>query len=267
MTDKKISELTGATTPLAGTEVLPIVQGGNTKKVAVSDLTAGRATSALTFSATDFMKLTKTGSDSVGSGPYYFLDNGAAGASNRAWALQLGGSSTYDWWVYTNTEGWVRRFQMDTSGNATLATGNVIIGTAGKGIDFSANTHAAGMTSELLNDYEEGTWTPVVDVNSGTATGYTIANSVYTKVGRVVTVKTNITPTGGTFGNGTGFCAVSGLPFAPSASFAGQMLNTSNFTKGEFALAGAASSSIIYIMEGITIALGNVATLQVTYFV
>ena len=46
MADKKISALTGATTPLAGTEVLPIVQGGSTVKVAVSDLTAGRSLSA-----------------------------------------------------------------------------------------------------------------------------------------------------------------------------------------------------------------------------
>jgi hypothetical protein len=46
MADKKISALTGATTPLAGTEVLPIVQGGATVKVAVSDLTAGRAVAA-----------------------------------------------------------------------------------------------------------------------------------------------------------------------------------------------------------------------------
>jgi hypothetical protein len=46
MADKKISALTASTTPLAGTEVLPIVQGGATVKVAVSDLTAGRAISA-----------------------------------------------------------------------------------------------------------------------------------------------------------------------------------------------------------------------------
>jgi uncharacterized protein YqfA (UPF0365 family) len=45
MADTKISALTAATTPLAGTEVLPIVQSGVTKKVAVSDLTAGRAVS------------------------------------------------------------------------------------------------------------------------------------------------------------------------------------------------------------------------------
>jgi hypothetical protein len=42
MADKKISALPAATTPLAGTEVLPIVQGGTTDQVSVANLTAGR---------------------------------------------------------------------------------------------------------------------------------------------------------------------------------------------------------------------------------
>lgn len=49
MADKKISQLTGATTPLAGTEVLPIVQGGNTVKVSVDNLTKGKTVNAATF--------------------------------------------------------------------------------------------------------------------------------------------------------------------------------------------------------------------------
>lgn len=52
MADVKISGLPASTTPLAGTEVLPIVQGAATRKVAVSDLTAGRAVSALSVTAT-----------------------------------------------------------------------------------------------------------------------------------------------------------------------------------------------------------------------
>lgn len=46
MADKKISALTAASTPLAGTEVLPIVQSGATVKVSVANLTDGRAMSA-----------------------------------------------------------------------------------------------------------------------------------------------------------------------------------------------------------------------------
>jgi hypothetical protein len=52
MADSKISALTAATTPLAGTEVLPIVQSGVTKKVAISNVTAGRAISATQITLT-----------------------------------------------------------------------------------------------------------------------------------------------------------------------------------------------------------------------
>lgn len=52
MAGKKISALSSASTPLAGTEVLPIVQSGATVKVAVSDLTAGRAVNASTIETT-----------------------------------------------------------------------------------------------------------------------------------------------------------------------------------------------------------------------
>lgn len=52
MADSKISALPASTTPLAGTEVLPIVQSSTTRKVAVSDVTAGRAVSALSLTLT-----------------------------------------------------------------------------------------------------------------------------------------------------------------------------------------------------------------------
>jgi hypothetical protein len=51
MANVKISALTSASTPLAGTEVLPIVQSSATVKVAVADLTAGRAISALSLNS------------------------------------------------------------------------------------------------------------------------------------------------------------------------------------------------------------------------
>jgi len=65
-------------------------------------------------------------------------------------------------------------------GDVTLSTGNLVIGTSGKGIDFSA-TPGTG-TSELFADYEEGNWTPAV-------AGMTISNmsGTYTKVGNLVT--------------------------------------------------------------------------------
>ena len=94
-------------------------------------------------------------------------------------------------------------------GDVTVSTGNVVIGTSGKGIDFSAT--AGTGTSELLADYEEGTWTPSI---GGTAT-YTSQAGTYTKIGRVVNFngnfEVNVIGTGNTF-------TISGLPFTVSGS-------------------------------------------------
>lgn len=49
MADLKISQLPAATTPLAGTEVLPIVQSGSTVQVSVNNMTAGKAVTATSF--------------------------------------------------------------------------------------------------------------------------------------------------------------------------------------------------------------------------
>lgn len=61
MADLKISQLPAATTPLAGTEVLPIVQGGSTVKVSVDNLTTGKAVSASSVSATTVTATTVNG--------------------------------------------------------------------------------------------------------------------------------------------------------------------------------------------------------------
>tara|TARA_R110000822_G_scaffold39036_2_gene107593 strand:+ start:383 stop:892 length:510 start_codon:yes stop_codon:yes gene_type:complete len=97
------------------------------------------------------------------------------------------------------------------SGNVTLSTGNLIIGTSGKGIDFSA-TPGTG-TSELLSDYEEGTWTPIFSGGGGTTiTSYNVNSAAYTKIGRLVTIGFDVTITN----NGTGAfeVVVTGIPFS-----------------------------------------------------
>ena len=148
MADTKISALTASTTPLAGTEVLPIVQSGTTKQVSVANLTAGRA-----ISATEL----------------------------------------------------------------TLTAGNLIVAN-GQGIDFSA-TPGTG-TSELLDDYEEGTWTPQYTNTTPPTTPYTmsILSATYTKVGRQVTLRGFIATNDVDITGASGELSISGLPFAPAAS-------------------------------------------------
>ena len=73
-------------------------------------------------------------------------------------------------------------------------TGNLVPGTAAKGINFTANTPAAGMTSQLLNWYEEGTWTPTVTASTPgiTPPTFTSTSGTYTRVGRTVYITYNI---------------------------------------------------------------------------
>lgn len=108
------------------------------------------------------------------------------------------------------------------SGDQTIIDGNLVIGTAGKGIDFSADPSAPGMTSELLDDYEEGTFTltdPGVTFNvSGT---WTFVSGTYTKVGRQVTVNAVFSGTGVGFSSNTGYYRWDGLPFNAAESYSG----------------------------------------------
>ena len=81
------------------------------------------------------------------------------------------------------------RMGIDNSGNMKLHSGNLVIGTSGKGIDFSATGDGSGTdTSELLDDYEEGTWTITVSPGGGS---YGVSHMVarYVKIGSLVTVQ------------------------------------------------------------------------------
>ena len=100
--------------------------------------------------------------------------------------------------------------KIENNGNLTITNGNLVIGTSGKGIDFSATANSSGtMTSELLDDYETGTWTPTY---TGGAT-YSTSRAYYIKIGRQVTCYLSAsigTP------SGAGFTAT--LPFASDTS-------------------------------------------------
>jgi hypothetical protein len=76
-------------------------------------------------------------------------------------------------------------FPSTRTGDQTIVNGNLVIGTAGKGIDFSANSNLPGATSELLDDYETGTWTPAFITSGGSSPAQT-STGTYTKIGNVV---------------------------------------------------------------------------------
>ena len=90
-----------------------------------------------------------------------------------------------------------------TDGDVTLANGH--------GIDFSATSDASGMSNELLDDYEEGTWTPSFN---GYTSGFV---GTYTKVGNLVTARIArwaSIPSSSI----TGTLTITGLPFTGGAN-------------------------------------------------
>jgi hypothetical protein len=87
-----------------------------------------------------------------------------------------------------------------------------------KDLYLSGGVYLGGTgAANLLDDYEEGTWTPVLDSSNGDATfTYTAQNGHYTKVGRLVTVSFWVAGTATSIGTGTN-CVLENLPFAQSA--------------------------------------------------
>jgi hypothetical protein len=157
----------------------------------------------------------------------------ANGAATQKAAVQAG-----DTGVDLLTGSTVRQSISASTGNVTISTGNVVMATSGKGIDFSATANSSGtMTSELLNDYEEGTFTPTL---GGTAT-YTTQVGRYTKIGNRVFFDIRII----VLLIGTGSAnTISGLPFAVGASS-----NLGAISVGYFA---SLASSVVYV-SGLTV--------------
>lgn len=232
MADKKISQLSGASTPLAGTEVLPIVQSGSTVKVSAENLVKATqpGSTAKTIPYLNASKVPTSGVElqfdgaNLGVGvaptvpsqgisiemaggtcvysrtqagiPQTYISSNAVGTGYSAVYKQNGYAAQYVFQGFDGTHAWytaasgvagapvtfTERFGISNAGNVTVNTGNLVVGTAGKGIDFSANG------GDVLTQYDEGTWVPVatsITINSGTP----VWSGTYTRIGRMVVLQ------------------------------------------------------------------------------
>jgi hypothetical protein len=141
-----------------------------------------------------------------------------------------------------------------TSG-VTISGGNLIIGTAGKGIDFSVQTataaSGAATTSELLDHYEEGTWTPAITGPSSIS--YATQAGAYTRVGDLVTVSFEIRATW----TGSSGAAMTGLPFTVGTSGMTLMPAYQSFETGIIAVAysiASGTTATFYELNALSVA-------------
>ena len=111
------------------------------------------------------------------------------------------------------------RMKIDSTGDVTISDGDLVVA-SGHGINFAATSDATGMAAELLDDYEEGTWTPTLGGGSSGSFGVQVESATYTKVGRVVTVIASINTTSES--SPQGYLTVGGLPFTPASGHVGR---------------------------------------------
>ena len=97
----------------------------------------------------------------------------------------------------------------------TLGTGSVVFGTASHGVYLGVTT---GTAANLLDDYEEGDWTPIV-TTGGASPSYTTQNGRYVKIGRQVHVYMKLEYTSASGNTGQW----GGLPFSCSNEVSGNM--------------------------------------------
>jgi len=186
MPDVKISALPAATVPLAGTEVLPIVQSATTRQVSVANLTAGRAISASSATVAGRATFTASGFDAIAA------STGTIQGQTSYGGVLAGSGSSYDVMICNRSGSEVLGVIANTqnlyaagtlTGASTISVGAATPSTSGAGITFPA-TQSASSNANTLDDYEEGTWTPTD--GSGAGLSLTVTNATYTKIGRMV---------------------------------------------------------------------------------
>jgi hypothetical protein len=152
-------------------------------------------------------------------------------------------------------------------------TGNLIPGTAAKGVNFTANTPASGKTSQLLNWYEEGTFVATLTPNTSGSITLSSNNTLsYTRMGRVVVVNGLIDVASVSSPVGT-YVLITTLPFTPATispnagrsggAFGVLSTTAGNITPGLLINGGLATTYIA--MNASTVQAGTSFYVQFTY--
>jgi len=121
-----------------------------------------------------------------------------------------------------------------SSGNVTITDGNLVVA-SGHGIDFAATGNISGTASELLDDYEEGAWTPIFAASNYTFQYNSTTAGKYVKVGKLVHLNGYIRLSHAPSGSGAATLVISQLPFTISNT------DNSSYSAGALVVEGSSS--------------------------
>lgn len=180
----------------------------------------------------------------------------AAGATTEM--LVGGGTSALPVWTAATGTGAPVRAESPTlvtpKSSTTIGVGNADAAASGAGVTFPA-TQSASTDANTLDDYEEGTFTPVVEGTSAAGSGtYTLQSGEYTKIGNLVTIRLSLSWSAHT---GSGNIQIAGLPFTsgsagitPCAINQSSMSYTSGYSIYAYISASATTIAIVGVPSG-----------------
>jgi len=238
---------------------------------------SGGSTPSVTFADSGFVGIQTTAPaaplqvDSDNGFPALVLSRDGGVSGRRPFGVAIGGNNDASMFINASNDttgagafgsSRVVLMELEAAGDVNVKTGNLVIGTAGKGIDFAAQTSANSVsgvstTAELLDHYEEGTWTPTCPTAS---TDLTSTSGRYTRIGREVFISCSVVVP--TTSSGAAFL-IAGFPFAsiagaPHAGF--YMRYTNGGTYRMFFMTASAQSCEMYSLNGDATVLSAVST-------
>jgi len=209
MADVKISQLPAATTPVDGTEVLPIVQSATTKQVSIANLTAGRAMSASSMTLTTPLAVTSGGTGIATAAEGALLSATAVNtfsatrtptlglAGTAAGTLGLSGSTSGVVTLATAAAAGTWTFTLPTSGGSN----GWILTTNGSGVSTWTNPTALGVDLDVgTTAITGGTTGRVLYNNAGVLGEYAITGTGSVVLGTSPTFTTSAIFPAGTVG-------------------------------------------------------------------
>jgi len=136
-------------------------------------------------------------------------DNAAIGYTAAEGLILTGQGSTDDITIKNDADTTVVNVGTGAT-DVEISAGNILFGTASKGVYLGVT---AATAANLLDDYEEGSWTPVIRLGGESGTDNTAGTPTgkYTKIGNQVVITTYCAMDDSL--SGTGQVAISGLPF------------------------------------------------------
>ena len=257
LTNLPAANLTGTLPAISGANLTGVLKnivedtspqlGGNldvnTKNIVFGD-SGSASDDRLTFGAGTDLSMYHDGSHSR------IVDSGTGNLILQTSKININNADGSQAIIHGTAGGSVEIYHANT--NVVTTSANGLAFPNGKGIDFSATGGPAegSGSSELFDDYEEGSFTPVWKFDPTNATGvtYNIQNGKYVKIGGVVFIRIELQVSNkGSLPSGAGWAQIDGLPYACSEYSAVSIGIYQHFNNVQPGIAHVGTSEQVYI--------------------